>query len=169
MIIASKRRILLVSVSLLLFISSCSNNSGSSKQQRESDVKESVQRMMVSISTDISDEGPVAWLKHFENSPGFFMASDGLLVFQNIDSASGFINNTLLKRIKKIKLNWNNIRIDSLSVSLAGIGADFHEDIIDTTGNILPVDGYFTAIAHQSSQGWRLRDLHWSIKSKSPK
>jgi hypothetical protein len=108
-------------------------------------------------------KGQVAWLRYFENTPEFFMASDGQLVFPNIDSATRFINNTLVKKINKIELHWSNIHIDPLSVMFAGMAASFHEDITDFTGKKISVDGYFTGIAQKTPHGWQLRNLHWSI------
>jgi len=94
-------------------------------------VKDNVQFMAVSITKDISHEGPIAWLGYFENTPDFFMVSDGQLVFPNIDSATNFINNTLIKVMPRIQLRWNNVRIDPLTINLASISAVFHEDITD--------------------------------------
>ena len=126
-------------------------------------IRDSVQIMTQSISKDISLEGPGAWLKYFENTADFFMASEGRLVFPNNDSAANFIKNTLVKTIRKIDLRWNNLRIDPLSSKLAGISADFHEDITDNTGKKIAEDGYFTGIAEQTPQGWKLRNAHWSV------
>lgn len=91
------------------------------------------------------------------------MASEGQLVFPNNDSAKNFIKNTLVKSISKIELHWNNIRVDPLTTRLAGIAANFHEDITDYEGKKITEDGYFTGIAHQTPQGWQLRNAHWSV------
>jgi hypothetical protein len=118
--------------------------------------------MTESIAKNVSREGPVAWLRYFENAPDFFMASDGQLVFPNIDTAKSFINNVLIKTMPKIQLRWSNIRIDSLTNTFASISAVYHEDVTDGTGKTTPHDGYFTGIAHQTSQGWKLHNAHWS-------
>ena len=117
---------------------------------------------MDSISRNVSQHGPIAWLKYFENTSDFFMVSDGQLVFPNIDTATNFINNVLVKVIPKIQLSWSNIRIDPFTTSFAGISTVYHEDITDSSGKTTPHDGYFTGIAHQTSQGWKLRNAHWS-------
>jgi hypothetical protein len=119
--------------------------------------------MIESIAKDVSHDGPIAWLQYFENTPNFFMAADGRLAFSNNDSAAQFIKNSLVKSVSKIELHWNNIRIDPLSGKLAGIGAEYHEDITYDTGKRLPYDGYFTALAEQTPQGWKLRNAHWSL------
>jgi hypothetical protein len=127
-------------------------------------VKESVSKMAVNMARDISNKGPAAWLDYFENTPGFFMASQGQLVFTDYQSAQNFILNTLDKEISKISLRWNNLRVDPLSSDLALIGADFHEDLSNISGKIISIDGYFTGMASLSNNRWKLRNLHWSIK-----
>ena len=72
---------------MFCFISSCNNNTQSFTPKERSLVQDSVQLMVESIAKDISNEGPVIWLKYFENVPEFLMASDGQLVFPNIDTA----------------------------------------------------------------------------------
>jgi hypothetical protein len=118
--------------------------------------------MTSSIAKDVLRNGPVAWLTYFENTPDFFMVSDGQLVFPNIETAKKIINNTLLKTIQKIELRWSNIQIDPLTNKLASISAAFNEDITDSTRKTTPHAGYFTAIACQTSQGWKLHNAHWS-------
>ena len=148
-------------------ITSCNDQTRSLTQNQSETVRDSVKQMMNSISKDLSDKGPVAWLQYFENSPGFFMASDGLLVFPGRDSAESFINNTLVKQIQKIDLQWSNIQIDPLSLTLAGVAANWHEVLTDFANNKTAETGYFTAIAENTSTGWKLRNAHWSsIKSQ---
>ncbi len=147
---------------IFFLISSCSNNTESFTQKARSLVQDSVQIMAEAIAKNISGEGPAAWLRYFDNTPDFFMASDGQLVFPNIDTATNFINNILIKIMPKIQLRWSNIRIDPLTPKLASISAVYHEDITDSTGKTTPHDGYFTGIALQTSRGWKLHNAHWS-------
>jgi hypothetical protein len=129
-------------------------------------VKDSATNLMNAIAKDISHDGPIAWLKYFEKSPSFFMASDGQIAFTSNDSATAFVQNVLVKNINKIQLQWSNIRIDALTPTLASIGANFQEELTDVSSKKLPVNGYFTAIAEQTQTGWQLRNLHWSIAHK---
>jgi hypothetical protein len=149
-------------ISSTFYVSSCRHDSASLTQTQYAMVKNSVTEMVESISKNVSDKGPVAWLLYFENAPDFFMASEGQLKFPNIDTATNFINKTLVRNISKIELHWSHIRIDPLTRELASIGAIFHEDILNTDKKTIPVDGYFTGIAHQTPQGWKLRNAHWS-------
>lgn len=156
------RNYFVLTVFIFCFISSCSNNTGAFTSEERSLVQDSVQLMAESIEKNVSQQGPMAWLRYFESAPDFFMASDGRLVFPNIDTATNFINTILIKSISKIELHWSNIRIDPLTAEIASISAAFHEDITDATGKKTPHDGYFTAIAHQTKQGWKLHNAHWS-------
>jgi hypothetical protein len=149
-------------IPLIVFVISCSNKTESLNAKQASEIQDSVQLMFESIARNVSREGSVAWLRHFENGPDFFMAADGQLVFPNIDTATNLINNVVVKSMPKIELRWSNIRIDPLAHKLASISAVYHEDITDPTGKMTPHDGYFTGIAHQTPQGWKLQNAHWS-------
>lgn len=126
--------------------------------------KEQATAMALNISKDISKNGPAAWLNYFENTPDFFMASDGNLVFKDYESARKFILNTLVKTVPQIKLRWENIKTSVISDDFATLGAAFKEELTDTTGKVLFVTGYFTGTAHKTDDGWKLRNAHWSIK-----
>jgi len=154
----------IVFISCISFIlCSCSNKTISFSSKQHSIVKDNVQTMLASIAKDVSDKGPIAWLDHFENSADFFMASNGELVFPNIDTAKTFINTVLVKNMIRIKLQWKDPHIDPLSSTLASVSAYYHEDATDSTGKNTPYDGYFTGIAVQTAQGWTLHNAHWSI------
>ena len=150
-------------VGLILLISSCHNNTDSLTTVQRSIVMDSVQLMVDSIAKAISHDGPIAWIRYFENSPDFYMASEGQLGFTNNDSLANFLKNTYTKNVSKIELSWNHVRIDPFTSKIAAVAAIFHEDITDFAGRKTPSDGYFTGIAHQTSQGWQLQNAHWSI------
>jgi hypothetical protein len=130
-----------------------------------SGVKKEVTKFSANIAHNISIKGPVSWLNYFENSPDFFMASEGQMVFHSYASAQTFIQDTLVKSVSKINLQWSHIRINVLTTQAASIGSEFHEDMTMKAGNkTIPLDGYFTATAILTNHGWKLRDLHWSVK-----
>ena len=144
---------------------SCSSQKASSLSTNEAiAVKDSVQLLANNTAKDISTKGPIAWLSYFEDSPDFFMASDGVIAFRDYHSGEVFIKDTLIKQIPRINLKWANIRIDPLTPQLATLAADFHEDLTITGDKMVPVEGYFTATAHQTSKGWKYLNVHWSIK-----
>ena len=107
--------------------------------------------MVDSIAKQISRDGPVAWFRYFDDSPGFFTASDDQLVFPNIDSAKNFVTNTLVEAYGNIELHWNNIRIVPVTARFAILASGFHEDITCSNGNKSSTDGYFTGMAHQTA------------------
>ena len=119
--------------------------------------------MAANIAQDISNDGPAAWLNYFEDSPDFFMANEGQLVFKDSKTAKKFIINTLVKNIPVVKLQWDHLRIDPITSVFAAMGAGFHEDQVNSSGKKLAYDGYFTGIAHYDGHSWKLRNLHWSI------
>ena len=154
---------IMVFVGTMLFINSCRNHADSLTKEQSSVVKDSVRQMFESIATAVSHEGPLAWLRYFENSPNFYMAADGQLVFPDNGAATNFLKNIYAKSVRSIDLRWKDIRIDPLTSRTAGVAAIFHEDITDTAGKMSPSDGYFTGIAEQTSQGWQILNSHWSM------
>lgn len=148
---------------LIFLIVSCNNCTDSLTSAQSSVIKDSVKQMVETIAKSISHEGPLAWLRYFENSPDFFMASDGQLVFPDNNAATNFLKNIYAKGVSRIELRWKNIRIDPLTSKIAGVAAFFHEEITDTAGKMSPSDGYFTGIVERTTQGWQLRNAHWSI------
>jgi len=144
-------------------MTSCNDTAVTLTDHQAGAVQDSVHQMVETIAKDVSSEGPVAWLHHFENSKDFFMASGGRLVFPNNDSATNFVKNVVVKMMPKVELHWKNIRITPINIEFATIAADFHEDIADSAGNRKPEDGYFTGIAHHSNKGWQLLNAHWSF------
>jgi len=152
----------ILQLGILCFALSCNSNQAGLTSIQVTAVQDSVHKVMELIAVDVSTKGPIAWAKYFEDVPGFFMVSDGKMELPSGDSAQRFIKNTLIKNISGIQLKWSNIRIEPYTYTLAGIGANFHEDITDFSGKTISEDGYFTGIAEQVAQGWQLRNAHWS-------
>ena len=115
-----------------------------------------------SIEATVTAKGPLAWLTFFDNSPAFLMANDGVLVFHNYEEARSAITTVLINSIRKISLQYDNIRIDALQQDIAGVAADFHEILTNAAGKNNSYNGFFTAIAVQTSQGWKFRNVQWS-------
>lgn len=154
---------LICMLTIYLLMASCHSGSSMPDIKNRQPVKDSVNFMMQHLSTDLRRMGPEAWINYFDPGPDFYMASDGKLAFKNFPGAKLFIEDSLVHSIRKINLAFSQIRIDSLGPQLATVGAVFHEDITDPSVNIFSVDGYFTALVTQTSQGWKIRNLHWSM------
>ena len=153
-----------VLIPVICLIASCEQAGKSLVTEQQIKVKTAVQHLTDSIAADITRDGPIAWLKYFNDSPDFFMIADGQMVFKDYTAADKFIKTTLIKTIAKIDLKWSDTRIDALAPGMAVIASGFHESITDRQGKTTPYDGYFTAMAQQTAGGWRLRNAHWSIK-----
>lgn len=124
--------------------------------------KQGITAMTDSIASDLRAQGPNAWLRYFDSTPGFFMASDGMMQFPNNDSATKAVHN-IAAVLKRADLKWGALRIDSLSAGLAQLAAPFDETMVDSAGKSTKISGYFTALAHRGEDGWKLRNAHWSI------
>ena len=155
-----------VLVLLVAMLASCHTGNTQFNAAQSALVRDSVRQLAEAISRDVSHVGPAAWLKYFETSPEFYMASEGKCEFPNIDSATRFINTVLIKNIHSIQLHWTDLRIDPYTSTLAGISAVFHEDLTDTSGKVISEDGYFTGTAEKTAAGWQLRNAHWSTRKK---
>ena len=145
---------------------SCGQNSNTLTDAQSQEVKDSVMKLADMTANGISTKGPVAWLDYFEDSPGFFMANDGSLALPDYRAANSFIKNTVVKVMPKITLKWSAIRVDPLTTQIAVMAAGFHEDVTDPSGKITPYNGYFTALVHKTTKGWKFRDEHWSSTPK---
>ena len=149
---------------LLAVLFSCQNRHEVSAVERAT-VADSITRMMMRISADITKGGPTQWLTYFEDDPGFFMTSDGAVKFGDFHSASTYTRDTLPQLMSRISLTWGNLRVDPLNREFASIGADFSEDITLTGGQSFSITGFFSAIGHFNGTTWKLRNLNWATKS----
>jgi hypothetical protein len=94
------------------------------------------------------------------------MASEGECIFAGIDSATTFINTILVKNIRSIQLHWSDIRVDPYTSALAGMSANWQEELTDMAGKTTSASGYFTGTAEKTPGGWQLRNAHWSEKKE---
>jgi SnoaL-like domain len=153
----------LLLICAIAMFSACEQSAGT--KVSSTSVRDSVHQMMTRLSRDISQKGPTAWLQYFEDKPGFFMASEGAMSFPNYDSAARFINNTLSKQVRHMKLEWRDVRVDVVNDNLAAVGANWLENMTDSTGETHLQSGYFTGVAEATANGWKLRNAHWSAIS----
>jgi len=150
----------------ILFVclsAACSSGPGTPEDMNTGAVHDSARVLMSAIARDVSAQGASAWIKYFDDSTDFFMASDGALAFSDYPTASQFIRDTLINSIPSIQLVWKNIRINPLSPQLAAIGAGFGEDLQNPRGETTHMDGYFTAVARWRAGKWKLQHAHWSV------
>jgi hypothetical protein len=60
-----------------------SGESRSLTPARAAAVEDGVRAFTQAVAHDVTHDGPAAWRKHFSDSPSFFMADEGRLVFPN--------------------------------------------------------------------------------------
>jgi hypothetical protein len=126
-------------------------------------ISDSVRAFATSVAQGVSRNGPAAWRGYFEDSPAFFMASEGQLVLPTSDSATRVIEG-LAQRIVRIELRWGEgLRVDPLGPGLAMVAAPYTEVRVDRAGRRVEEAGYFTGIAEHGAPGWQFRNAHWSV------
>ena len=135
--------------------------------EKRAAVEASVREFMSKVQQDVTREGPLAWQKEFQDSPAFFMASEGQLAFANGQAAQQGVQG-LPKIIKKIALRWDDMRVDVLTTDLAAVGASWQEVREDPQGHSTTQKGYFTGVVEQQNGTWQFRDVHWSAVPAEP-
>lgn len=164
---ASRPRWALVAAALLPF--GCVTPAPTLDAAHAAAITDSVRAFAASVAEGISKDGPAAWRRYFAETPAFFMASDGRLVFPNSDSAGRAIAN-LPRFIASITLRWeDSVRVDPLASGLAVMGASYHETRVDPDGHRLEEQGFFTAVVEHETGGWRFRNAHWSVVTSPSK
>ena len=123
---------------------------------------ESVRAFMQTVAHDVTEHGPTAWLRYFEDGPAFFMAVNGTMAFKDSATAQDGTRKFAATN-KHIELKWgDDLRVDPLAPGLAVVGASWHEVQIDTADHRNEMSGYFTAVAERRDGHWMFRDAHWS-------
>jgi hypothetical protein len=148
-----------------LILSACQTKTQVPGQDQLDPVRDSVRVFAATVARDVTSEGSKAWLRFFSHSPHFFMASEGKLVFPNIDSATVFVD-SLAVWIRNIQLTWGDISVDPITPQLAIFRASFHELVTERSGRQLAQDGFCTATVERTAVGWQFRNLHWSTVGK---
>lgn len=160
-------------LSVVLCLACGSRHDSSSMSQpltpaRASAVERDVRAYASAVAHDVTQEGPAAWRRHFADSPSFFMASEGHLVFPNSASATKGIQD-FARTINHMELHWGeDLRVDPLTPDLAVLAAPWHEIRVDTAGNSVDETGFFTAIAEYRNGRWQFRNAHWSVAGPPP-
>jgi hypothetical protein len=136
--------------------------------ERAAVVDQSVRVFAQTVAHDITQEGPAAWRRHFADTPSFFMAAEGRLVFPNSASATAGIHD-LPRTIKQIDLRWgDDLRVDPLTPDLAVVATSFRELQVSPEGQRVEENGFFTGIAEHRDGRWQFRNAHWSVAVPPP-
>lgn len=129
---------------------------------------DAVRHFVARVATGVTARGPAAWSEFFDDSPNFFMASEGKLVFGSGAAARQGIQD-LTHVITSIQLRWGTDPIiQPLAPGLAIVAMPYHEMLDTSPGRTIVEDGYFTGVAEHGRDGWRFRNAHWSVVPDSP-
>lgn len=120
-----------------------------------------VRAFLETIPAALAAEGPLAWLRFFEDGPSFFMASDGKVVFPDRAAAETFLA-TFAQQVASMALTWENVQIEPLAPDVATVAMSYHERITMHDGTVSEFGGYVTGVARGHGGAWRLQHLHWS-------
>lgn len=130
---------------------------------RKAATEQEVRQFVAAVSHDITQQGPAAWEKHFADSPAFFMADEGKLVFPNRQAATQAIAE-LTRTIKHMELTWgDDLRVDPLTQELAQVASSWREVTVDKDGHQVIDAGFFTGLAERHDRKWQFRNAHWSV------
>jgi hypothetical protein len=131
-------------------------------------IDESARTFMHTVAHDVTQEGPLAWLKFFNTGPEFFMAVNGQLAFPNAAAAKEGTQN-FARTHNHIELTWgDDLRVDPLTAELAVVATSWREIQVDKAGHRSEETGYFTGLAEYRDGRWRFRDAHWSAPISPP-
>lgn len=129
---------------------------------RAAEIDKDVRTFAGVVAHDVTTDGPTAWRRHLVDSPSFFLAANGHLVFANSASLTTGIQ-AFAQTIKHIELQWgDDLRVDPLTPELAVVGSSYREIQVNTEGKRVDEAGYFTGIAEFRSGQWQFRSAHWS-------
>jgi hypothetical protein len=150
---------------VMLLASGCNSPFSSS---RAAAVEKDVRVFAGAVARDVTHDGPAAWNQYFADTPAFFMAVNGQLVFPDHASAAAAMP-AVARRFKQIALTWgNDLRVDALSPTLAILGASYHETRVSDTGERTDENGFFTGTAESREGRWQFRNVHWSVAASPP-
>ena len=135
-------------------------------------VEDGVRRFTATVAHDVTEQGPMAWRKHFADSPAFFMVVNGKLVFPSGQAAAQAIPE-IARQFKHIELRWgDDLRLDALTEKLCVVAASYTE-VIELQPGVEGVSGaqsgYFTGLAEKQNGQWQFRDAHWSVAALTAK
>lgn len=125
-------------------------------------VEDGVRRFAGLVAHDVSQEGPIAWAKHFSDRPEFFMAVNGKVAFPSGQAAAQALPE-VARAYKHIDLRWgSDLRVDVLTSELAVLGASYEEVLDYADGHRENASGYCTGVVELRNGAWQFRDAHWS-------
>lgn len=70
-------------------------------------IDQAVRAFIQTVSDSVTQDGPLAWIKYFDESPAFFMAVNGQMAFPNASAAQEGTRK-FSQTIRQIELKWGD-------------------------------------------------------------
>jgi hypothetical protein len=126
-------------------------------------IADSVREFAARVASDVTHDGPSAWLSYFSDRPAFFMAVNGQVAFASGAQARAAMP-AIARAFRHIELHWGeDARVDPLTPTLAVFSSSWREELVDSEGVRTQQTGYFSGVVERRDGGWRFRDAHWSV------
>lgn len=122
---------------------------------------DSARALFASVPAALAADGPTAWLPFFEETPSFFMASDGAMAFADRPSAEGFLAD-FGRQVAAMSLEWDEPRFEHLDGDVVAVTASYREDITLNDGTVSSFGGRVSGVIRRREGSWRFQHLHWS-------
>lgn len=146
---------------IVIFSGFHARSSQSITPARAATVEREVRQLMQSLAHDVTQQGPLAWLKYLEAGPSFFMAVNGQMAFPD-GTAAREGTQSFARTMQHVELQWGDLRVDPLTSQFALVGAPWREIRVDMAGRRIEDAGFFTALAEFRDERWQFRNAHWS-------
>lgn len=122
---------------------------------------ETAEAYFASIPATLAVRGPEAWLTFFEETPAFFMASDGMTAFADRADAEAFLAE-FAPRVETLSLRWIEPRFEVLAPDVVAVVSAYDEEITMVDGTVSTFGGQVSGVLRRTAGAWRLQHLHWS-------
>jgi ketosteroid isomerase-like protein len=139
---------------------------GESPGARTSSALDSARALLASVPTALGDRGPAAWLDFFEDTPSFFMASDGAIAFADRVTAETFLDD-FSRKVSGMVLEWHQPRFEDLGGDIVAVTASYDETIRMRDGTESSFGGHMSGVIRRQGGRWRFQHLHWSSPAGS--
>jgi hypothetical protein len=152
----------LVSAVLWIALAACAGGENEVfDASRRQAVRDSARAFFESIPAELAGDGPDAWLRLFDPSTSFFMASDGQVALADRAAAEAFLAG-FSPTVARVELVWEDVRIEPLAPGVAVVAAAYREAIVLADGSVSRFGGYVSGVARNRGGSWALQHLHWS-------
>ena len=129
---------------------------------------DSARALFESVPGALASGGPAAWLDLFEETPSFFMASDGAITFADRPSAAAFLGD-FSQQVTAMRLAWHEPRFEHLAGDIVVVTASYDESLTMADGTASSFGGRVSGVIRRQGGAWGFQHLHWSSPVTRPR